>query len=175
MSENTRTNTWLMPAVFTLMALLVMYWQLLPLQTVPYTFPGPDLLLVLCTVWMLRRPDFVPVLLIATILLLADFLFLRPPGLMTIIVILVCETLRRRAYNDPDMIFSMEWLTAAGALTSIMLINRVAGALFLIDQPPLGPVLIQLIVSILVYPFLAGFCILFLGLRRIRPHERDIT
>lgn len=175
MSESASTKSWLMPAIFALMAMLIMYWQLLPLDMVPRSFPGPDLLLVLCTVWMLRRPDYVPVLLIAAILLLADFLFLRPPGLMTVIVILVCENLRRRARNDPDMIFSMEWLTAAGALAAIILINRLVNAIFLIDQPPLGPVLIQLIVSILAYPFLAGLCVLFLGLRRIRPHERDIT
>lgn len=175
MTEGASTKQWLMPAIFAALALLLMCWQLLPLDTLPHSFPGPDLLLVLCTVWVMRRPDYAPVLLIAAIILLADFLFLRPPGLMTAIAVLVFENLRRRVRNDPDMIFSVEWLTAAGALTAMILANRLLGAMFLVDQPPLGPVLIQLIVSILAYPFLAGFCILFLGLRRIRPHERDIT
>ena len=44
---------------------------------------GPDLMLAFTFAWVLRRPDYVPVLLIAAIFLLEDMLLMRPPGLWT--------------------------------------------------------------------------------------------
>ena len=78
MSENLTTRLWLMRAGFVALSLVVIFWQLLPMETVPRRFTGPDLLMVLCVLWVLRRPDFAPPVVIAGVVLLADFIFLRP-------------------------------------------------------------------------------------------------
>lgn len=173
MAEQGGAKFALMRSAFVAIALLTMYWQLLPLDTVPSTFAGPDLLLVLCAAWVIRRPEYAPIYLIAAVMLLADFLFLRPPGLFAAITVFACENLRRRSLTNPDMHFSVEWLTAAGAMTAIVLANRVFSAMFVIDQTSLGLTLIQLIMSIVAYPIVVGFCALFLGLRKVAPHQRD--
>lgn len=173
MVEQSGAKFTLMRSAFVAIALLSIYWQLLPLNTVPTTFTGPDLLLVLCTAWVLRRPEYAPIYLIAAVMLLADFLFLRAPGLFAAITVFACENLRRRALTNPDMHFTVEWLTAAGAMTAIVLANRVFSAMFVIDQTSLGLTLIQLIMSIIAYPLVVGFCALFLGLRKVAPHQRD--
>ncbi|GAA6209614.1 hypothetical protein NBRC116601_29070 [Cognatishimia sp. WU-CL00825] len=173
MADNAETRLWIMRIAFAAMCLTIMYWQLLPLETIPKRWTGPDLLITLCCVWVLRRPTYVPVLLIAAAFLLADFLFQRPPGLMAAVVVLVTENLRRRSQTMLDMPFSVEWLTAASAMTAIVLGNRILSAVFFVDQTSLGLSLIQVIMSVLAYPLVALFCYAFLRLRKTTPRERD--
>lgn len=173
MADVTGTKSWLMRATFLAFAMGILYWQLLPLSTVPSSWTGPDFLLVLMMVWVLRRPDYAPILLVAAIALLADFILSRPPGLMAALTVLVCENLRRRALYGVEMPFAVEWLTAAAAMTIIVVGNRVLTAVFVLDQTSLGLSLIQLIMSFIAYPIVAGFFALFLGLRKIRFREGD--
>jgi rod shape-determining protein MreD len=174
MSENLTTRLWLMRAGFVALSLVVIFWQLLPMETVPRRFTGPDLLMVLCVLWVLRRPDFAPPVVIAGVVLLADFIFLRPPGLMALVTYLVCENLRGRSISVRDMPFGVEWLTAAGGMTAIVLGNRVLEAIFILDHPSLGLTLIQLIMSVLAYPLVAILLFVFIGLRKINPSDPEL-
>lgn len=174
MSENLTTRLWLMRAGFVALSLVVIFWQLLPMETVPRRFTGPDLLMVLCVLWVLRRPDFAPPVVIAGVTLLADFIFLRPPGLMALVTYLVCENLRGRSISVRDMPFGVEWLTAAGGMTAIVLGNRVLEAIFVLDHPSLGLTLIQLIMSVLAYPLVAILLFVFIGLRKINPSDPEL-
>ena len=51
MSENLTARLWLMRAAFVALAFVVIFWQLLPMETVPRRFTGPDVLMVLCVLW----------------------------------------------------------------------------------------------------------------------------
>lgn len=175
MAETNSAKPWIMRSTFALIAVVLLFWALLPLNTVPHGWAGPDLLMVLTMVWVLRRPDYVPTLLIAGIVLLADFLLGRPPGLMAAITVLVCENLRRRAMVSSEMVFSVEWLTAAAGLTAIVIANRLMTGLFILDQNSLTLTLMQLVTSIAVYPLVAGLCALFLGIRQTRFREGELT
>jgi len=42
--------------------------RILPLSTEPGSVPGPDVVLCLTFAWVLRRPEYVPALLIAAVL-----------------------------------------------------------------------------------------------------------
>ncbi|MEJ5218359.1 rod shape-determining protein MreD [Cognatishimia sp. D5M38] len=174
MSENLTARLWLMRAAFVALALLVIFWQLLPMETVPRRFTGPDMLLVMCVLWVLRRPDYAPPVAIAGVMLLADFVFLRPPGLMALATYLVCENLRNRSTGVRDMPFSVEWLTAAGGMTAIVLGNRLLETIFLLDHASLGLTLIQLIMSVLAYPLVAILLFVFIGLRKINPSDPEL-
>ena len=173
MSNSAATRLWLMRLAFVVLCLMVIFVQLMPLETVPRSWTGPDLLLVLSAVWVLRRPDYAPAVLIAGLMLLADCLYMRPPGLFAGVAVIVCENLTRRSLNMRDVAFPMEWLTAAGAMAAIVVGNRVLTSIFILDQVPLGLTVIQLIMSILAYPLVVAFSFAFLGLRRASPRDLD--
>jgi hypothetical protein len=60
-------------------------------------------MLALTFAWVLRRPEFVPPLLIAAMILLGDLMFHRPPGLWAALVLVTAETLRVRDIREgPD-------------------------------------------------------------------------
>lgn len=173
MSNSPNTYIWLMRACFAFICIAVMFWQLMPLETLPRRWAGPDLLLVLCLLWVQRRPDYAPALLVASIMLLADFIYQRPPGLYAAIILIVSENLRRRARMSRDMSITAEWLTAAGAMAVIVLANRFFMALFVLDQGSLALTFSQLLMSVLVYPVAAAAMVVLFGLRHISPSERE--
>ena len=84
-------NTWMYRIAFVLIGLALIVLRLLPLQTIPQTWAGPDVMLCLVFAWSVRRPDYIPTFLIALMILLEDFLLQRPPGLHAALV--VCASL----------------------------------------------------------------------------------
>ena len=66
-------------------ALLMLFLNLLPLGPVSLVLPAPDLLIGLTLCWTMRRPDYVPLGLVALVFFLADVLHMRPLGLWTLI------------------------------------------------------------------------------------------
>ncbi len=65
MAEGVPTAVWLCRALFAVLAAVLLFLRLLPLGSVAGGWPGPDLLMCLTFAWVLRRPDYVPALLIA--------------------------------------------------------------------------------------------------------------
>jgi len=80
-------NTWVYRISFVFLGLALIVLQLLPLQTIPQTWAGPDVMMCLVFAWSVRRPDYVPTLLIAAVILLEDFLIQRPPGLHAALIV----------------------------------------------------------------------------------------
>ena len=70
MAELSTSRLWLMRLGFVALALVIMFFHLLPLDTVPRRWAPPDLLVAFVFAWALRRPDYVPILSLAIILLL---------------------------------------------------------------------------------------------------------
>ncbi len=173
MAERSATHIWLLRSVFAGLCLMLIYLQILPLETVPRRWAGPDLLVVVVILWTLRRPQSAPLPIIAGVMLLADFLLLRPPGLFAALTVVTCEGLRRRAHALRDMPFALEWVTAAIAILALGIGNRVVLSIFLVDQASLGLTLIQLIMSMLSYPIVVLVAWAFLGLRKSSPHDLD--
>ena len=145
----------------------------MPLDLGPGGFPGPDVLLLLPLSWVVMRPDYVPVTLLAVVFFLADLLFMRPLGLWTALVILASEFLRVRSFTLRDTPFLLEWLQVAAAITVIFVINTLVLALFAVAQPGLGLTLIRLIATILAYPLVVILAGRAFGLKKIVPGEVD--
>jgi penicillin-binding protein 2 len=103
---------------------------LLPLHPGPGRFPPPDILLLITIAWVLRRPDYVPVGLIAAAFLMADFLFMRPPGLWAALVVLATEYLRAREAGWRDLPFLLEWAIVGAVLGAMTLAHAIAGGVF---------------------------------------------
>jgi rod shape-determining protein MreD len=69
---------WIYRTIFTTLSVFVILTNLIPLQTTPQAWPWPNILLLIIFCWSLREPNFVPVPLVAVILLLQDLLLHRP-------------------------------------------------------------------------------------------------
>jgi rod shape-determining protein MreD len=174
MAERPALHLWLMRAVFAALCLAIIFWRILPLSTVPHGWAGPDLIVALSFAWVLRRPEYAPALLIAAIVLLADLMFQRPPGLWAALVVLGCEALKSRAPGLRDRAFGAEWLTVAMVVGSIILAYRLTLAVLMVPQAPLGLSLMQMAMTVLCYPLVVMASALLVGVRKVKPGEAVI-
>ncbi len=154
------------------LVLMSLFLRLLPIDPGRVGWPGPDLILCLTLAWVLRRPDQVPVLIIAAAVLVEDVLLLRPIGLWAAVVVLGSEAARRREPRWREHPFVVEWLRVALLMAAMMLGMRAVMALFLLPLPPLGQVTLHLLATIAAYPPVV-LAAQWLGLRRAAPGEQD--
>ena len=171
MAEVAQPRNWIGRAIFAGLAALVIFVQLLPLQTLPPNWAGPDLLLAMTVVWVSRRPEHVPLLLVAGLFLLADMMFQRPPGLMAALILLLTEFLRARTATFRSLAFGLEWGTVAIGIAVVTLANRLILMMLLLPPAPLGLTLSQMVLTILAYPVVAVLAFAALGIRRATPGE----
>ena len=171
MAESAPPRLGLRQLAFIALALAIIFLQLLPLNTTPGQLPFPDLLLAFTCVWTVRRPAQVSVLTVAGLFLLADLVFGRPPGLMTALVVIATEALRTRATGLRAARFAVEWLTVALAIVAITLGGRFALMIVMLPQAPLGLTLLQMVMTILVYPLAAAVAWGLFGISRPAPGE----
>lgn len=204
MDELSPVRLWLMRSAFVALCLLILFFNLLPIDTQPVTlftpqllpplaeidpaearlralldqgtsriWIGPDLLIAFAFAWSIRRPEYVPALLLALIFLLADLLLQRPPGLWALLALLACENLKSRSRALRDTTFGAEWIAVALLLTGILLANKIVLAILLIPPPQLRLSLLELGVTILVYPAAVFITRSVMGVRRAAPGELD--
>ncbi|MHA7851507.1 rod shape-determining protein MreD [Roseovarius sp.] len=173
MAERRHQSRWAMRMLFGVLCLLLIFLHLLPLQLLPRGWAGPDVMLALTFAWVLRRPDFVPPLLIAGLFLLTDLLFQRPPGLWAALVLLGSQTLRAREPGLRDLTFAVEWVSVATTLVAMTLGYRIILAILMVDQAPLGLSLMQLVLTLMVYPLVALISHTAFGVRKIAPGDID--
>ncbi|MEZ5912317.1 MAG: rod shape-determining protein MreD [Paracoccaceae bacterium] len=159
--------------IYLLLAVLVIFLRLLPLDTTPTSWPGPNLLLCLCFAWVLRRPEYVPAPLVALVFLADDILSQRPPGLFAAIALLGSEFLRRREAMSRELTFLIEWLMVAGVMTAVFLAYRLGLAITFVAQSNLSMETLQLVSTVVAYPLVVGLTRVGFGLRKAATGEVD--
>ena len=100
----------------------------------------------------MRRPDYLPALLVAAVVLLEDMILMRPPGLWTALVLVAAEFVRGRVALTRELSFGVEWLLVSGLMVGLLLSYRVIFALVLLPQPGFGYALVQVVWSVLCVP-----------------------
>lgn len=166
---------WAMRGLYVLIAFLVLFLHLLPLNAQPDRWPFPDVIIALTFAWVLRRPEYVPTLLIAAVMLMADLLLQRPPGLLAALVVLGAAYLRGTAPSMRDAGFLGEWISVSVATAAVFLGNRIILAIVSIDQAAFGSVLFQLIVTIAAYPVIVLLSQSVFGVRRISAADASVA
>jgi rod shape-determining protein MreD len=171
MAERTDSKTWMKRTTFVALAFVLIVAELVPLDLRPNVWAGPDLLMAVTLAWVARRPSALPVFVVAVVFLMADFLFMRPPGLWAALVVVLTEMIRRRNSEFRNMPFLAEWGTIAGGIVMITLMNR--AILFVVASPraPLGLTLMEMIMTIIVYPLVVMVAYFVFGIRRAAPGE----
>lgn len=175
MASGTSTRLWTMRASYLVLATVIIFFHLLPLDTVPRNWAPPDLLMAFTFAWLVRRPEFVPIISVALVGLAADLLFQRPPGLLALLVVFGTEFVRNRTVSISETGFAGEWFTVSLVMTVIMALNRTILALMVVDQAPLSLSLIQLIATIVAYPLVLLITQSLMGVRRASLADADAT
>lgn len=169
MVDGATREVWLHRSLFVAIALALLFWRLLPLPIPGLSqcgepdswcrftvwlarMPGPDFLLCVIFAWMMRRPDFLPALLIAAVVLLEDMILMRPPGLWTALVLIASEFVRGRVALTRELNFGVEWLLVAGLMLAMLVVYRLTFTMVLMPQPGFGFAMVQVAWSILCYP-----------------------
>lgn len=171
MAERIDSRTWFNRGVFALLAFVICVVQLVPLGMEPSAWAGPDLLLAATLAWVARKPGFAPVTMIAAIFLMADFLFLRAPGLWAGLVVILTEVIRRQHREFRNMSLLVEWGTIAFGIVLITLANRLILAIVMAPQAPFGLTLVQMVATIAAYPAVVAVAYFCFRVTRAAPGE----
>ncbi len=171
MANPAQARIWSMRLAYVGLALVIIFFHLVPLSTVPRSWAPPDLLLAFTLAWSLRRPEYVPALSIAAVMLLADLLFQRPPGLLALLVVLASEHLKNRAAGLSEVGFIAEWATIGIVVIAITLADRLVLGVLAVQQAQLALSLIQMAMTIATYPLVVLVTHLFMGVRRSAPRD----
>lgn len=166
-------QVWLHRLLFVAMGLALLFLRLLPLRSEAGDMPGPDLLLCVIFAWTMRRPDYLPALLIASVVLLEDLVLMRPPGLWAALVVVASEFIRGRVALTRELNFGVEWLLVAGLMVGLMVVNRMIFALFLLPQTNFGYALLQVVMSMIAYPVVVFLSRVVLDLHKPATGEVD--
>ena len=159
--------------LFLTVAALLIFCKLLPLNDLAGQWPGPDFLLCMIFAWTVRRPDYLPVVMIAGVVLLEDMLLMRPPGLWTALVIIGAEGIRSRVALTRELSFGVEWLLVSGMMLGLFVAYRLAFVLAFMPQPALGFALVQTIWSVMAYPLVVAVSRYGLDLHKPATGELD--
>ncbi len=129
---------WLQWALYVLVSLLAILFPLLPLGMDGAQPVLPDLFYVITAVWVVRRPESAPFLLVAALALVADFLLTRPPGLWALMTLLGVEFLRGQREVMRDRVYLNEWFTGAAVFAVMLMLNGLILTVALVPTPDTG-------------------------------------
>ncbi len=145
--------------VYFCIGLLIIFFQILPLQTTPQTWSGPNVLLVFFATIVTKRPEFASSFLVASIFLIEDFFLMRPPGLMSSLTVLGFYFLKRNFQYQEGNSLIFGWGIVTTCLSIILLLYYVISILLFIPSAAFRLTLMELILTLALYPvfsFLIG-------------------
>ena len=138
--------------IYFCIGLLIIFFQILPLQTIPQTWSGPNVLLVFFAAIVSKRPEFTSSLLIASIFLIEDFFLMRPPGLMSALTVLGFNFLKRKFQNQEVNSFIFGWGSVITCLTIVLLLYYFISVLLFIPSAGFKLTLMELLMTLALYP-----------------------
>lgn len=171
MVDPVSARLWGYRALFVALIGFLAMLRLLPLGTVPGSLPWPDLMLAMTFAWVLRRPSYVPAVLIVGLFVMTDLLFQRPPGLYAMLVLLGAEFLRAKQALSRELSFAAEWALVAGVLAAIVAVNHLILSLLLVQHPPLGLAVLRAVFTAMIYPLVVALCYFGLNIRKASAEE----
>ena len=138
--------------VYFCIGLLIIFFQILPLQTTPQAWSGPNVLLVFFAAIVTKRPEFTSSFLVASIFLIEDFFLMRPPGLMSSLTVLGFYFLKRKFQYQEGNSLLFGWGSVTTCLTIILLLYYFISILLFIPSAGFRLTLMELIVTLALYP-----------------------
>ena len=179
--------------LFVVVSALVIFGQLLPLNTEPavvqlidpvngqiieegssyLSLPGPDWLFCLTAAFLMRRPRWAPVALSVFVHLMADVLYLRPLGLWPAISLVAYEFLRRQTNASNEVSLLLEVALVVGSFTAAVFANALVQLVLAVPQPGFGTTLLHILTTAIAYPFVIAVTHFILRVKRASVRELD--
>ena len=156
--------------IYFCIGLLIIFFQILPLQTTPQTWSGPNILLVFFAAIVTKRPDLTSSFLVASIFLIEDFFLMRPPGLMSSLTVLGFYFLKRKFQNQERNSFLFGWGSVTTCLTIVLLFYYFISVLLFIPSAGIRLTLMELIVTLALYPV---FSVLIVSFDKFDPADAE--
>lgn len=154
------------PGLYIVLAGGLMLATLVPLTGGRSSLPGPDLLFCLTIGWVMRRPDLLPVGLVAAVALMGDLLLQRPPGLWAALLVLATEHMRARSLPGQAPSLWGEGALVGGLFAAMVVVNWTLLAIFMVPRPSLAAVLLQVPATLIAYPVVVLLLSSVFGIRR---------
>lgn len=203
MNELSPLRLLVMRAGFVGLVFLILFFRLLPLNTAPIDLFTPDLLPVgsqpeadarldallteqapsrwvapsfilgFAMAWAVRRPEYLPVGMLAGLFLVADLILQRPPGLWAAVALIGVESMKSRGRHLRDSTFLVEWFLVSVTLVAIVLAERLVLAVAFVPVPALGLSILELVMTIIFYPIFAAITHFVMGVRKTAPGDLD--
>ncbi|NDW53072.1 rod shape-determining protein MreD [Aliiroseovarius sp. PrR006] len=152
----------------------LLFVRLLPLDLSAGRFPGPDIFMAVVVAWMLRRPDYVPILLVVALIFLNDLLYQDIPAVGALMAVIGLEMLRRREVGLREQPFMIEWGVVAAVLLAMLLAERIFLTVFFVDQIPVGRALLQFMATVAIYPAVVFVSVFVLGVEKLQPGDDPV-
>lgn len=175
MNEQSAARQVGMRFLFALIVCAILFFSLLPLETSPRPWVGPDFILLFALAWSARRPDHVPTVSLAGLFLLADLLLFRPPGLWAALALVACENMKTRSRTLRDGNFLNEWLTVCALIALVAFGYRAVMFVTLLDPPPFGLSVFEVFMTMIFYPLVAAVTHGLFGVRHSAPGDLEAT
>lgn len=175
MNNASLPRLWLMRGAFVLLVLVLLFFHLLPQPMIPRAWAGPEWVTLFAFAWAVRRPDLVPVLLMGGLLLLADLLLGRPPGLWALLAFLGAERLKARSQILRDSTLAAEFVEVALLIIGISALYHLTLTMLLVDGISLSLTASQALTSVLAYPFAVLITHGLMGVRKGTPGDLETT
>jgi len=175
MGSSIRVQTFVFAGLYAVVCGAIILVQLLPTNFGPPSFPGPALLLCITFAWVLRRPHLLPTWLIALGFLMADFLWMRPPGLWAGLVVIGAEYLRAREPALRELPPAAEFGVAALALVFVPVTYYLVLLIVAAPQASLGLIALQTVIPLIFYPILVVLSRVILRIDRMPPAEVELA
>jgi rod shape-determining protein MreD len=160
-------------AMFFALCAMLIFLKLLPIGAVPGGIPAPDLMFCFMAAWMMRRPNYVPVLLVAFIFVLSDIVFLRPIGLWSALIVLGSEFLRSRSTGPSEIPVPAEIALVSFVFAAMFAIYSVVFVLLGTPHAELKTAALHVLTTVIAYPFVIGVTHFILRVRRAKPSDLD--
>jgi len=157
------------------LGLAIIFYRLLPLETTPANWVGPDILVTATCLYAIRRPAYVPMISVAVLFLFSDLMLHNPPGLLSLFMVLSCEWLKRRSHYLRVATFSVEWLAIAFVIAVQVIGSHIILTLTMATTPPVGLTSMQAVGTVLLYPILSRLSHHFFGVHKAPTGEDIIT
>lgn len=147
-------NRWRLRLIFVAIVMGIVFVQTLPLHREGLQLLSPDVVLAFTFAWAVRRPDAITPVLIVLVMLLTDLLLHRPPGLWTVIVLLITVFLQGRTQNLQHSVYSVEWVLVGLAILGTFAVYQAALIVTLTGGHDWITLVLQAVSTVIIYPLI---------------------
>jgi len=145
-------QSWIYYVKYLMICFIILSFQLLPMRIVYQEVLWPNLIYLVTVGWLIRKPSYLPVILILFVHIISDIVLLKPLGLWPALSLIGYEFLRWRSLSQGQLKLGQELVLVNSVLILLTFLQIGMELIFKIESPPMGMILLQLAFTLLIYP-----------------------